>query len=98
MKKWLLIISCLAVLFYVGEDSGQFVSGIQGEAKMGIAYLNGDIRSYIAGLSNVGFQPNKVMYRIGGGIEWLRFYHECSHDVDRVVTGYPIINYVEVRI
>jgi len=79
MKHILLIIFLIAL--YIGEDNGQFISGVRGEVGSDIK-IKCDVMSYISRASLQGFNPDKVLYSIYLGSDNLNFYHECFHRVD----------------
>ena len=89
----------LTILFYIGEDRGIFIAGVQGELRKSGMIIEADLRSYIPEVSSEGFHPNAILYKIGFGWENIRFFHDCYHDVSHITgKSYPPTNYVKISL
>lgn len=98
MLNILKYIFCFLVLFYVGEDGGQMISGIQGEVPINDFMIAAEVRSYIGKVNARSFSPDKVVYKVGLGYKNFRVYQECSHGVDKGLKNPYITNYVQVNL
>ena len=99
MKRIIECLFLLMVLFYVGEENSQVISGIQGEAKLNKWKIETEVRSYFGDLNfSNGFHPEKVLYKVGVGYDWIEFRHDCLHSLDKDLGKLSIKNYIQFRL
>lgn len=81
--KYSILPIILVFMFYVyiGEDNGNMITGMQGELNKDEFFINADVRTYIPSIASPFFSPNKVVYSLEAGNNWLRIGHECFHPV-----------------